>query len=260
MTAAAKTYLRYSSTKSLRNIPLKMIASSLLGRKTPATKAVESRPSSAPVRPKQRSRRKRRVVPETPPSKPPPDPADLFGWILSELLHSQKHGWKGLEANLALATQTYNLALAQGAVTSAADGGRLSPKRDHRRPNTAPASPQSSSGRFPYRNCHSAARYFRANAEKGAPSAQFSLAECYALGDELGRDIAEARVWFERAAAQGHVASQVRLGSMLVKGQGGPRDFFRGYGLWRDAAATGDESARVNLEKLDAALAQVEFV
>lgn len=50
-----------------------------------------------------------------------------------------------------------------------------------------------------------AVRWYREAAEGGYPPGQHGLAEMYAKGEGVDRDLATAHRWFEQAAAQGHL-------------------------------------------------------
>ncbi len=67
----------------------------------------------------------------------------------------------------------------------------------------------------------------------------------------MPKDAAAARAWLERAAEapQGNVDATRRLGTMLLKGEGGPASPGEGYALWEDAAELGDEKARENIKE-----------
>jgi TPR repeat protein len=200
----------------------------------------------------------------------PKAPPDLYGNLLKELLLSPEHSWRGLESNLQVAKDTYVRAIAQGAEPTG-QSGRKSPKR-LRSPQKALAE-QLGSEALPERagtapqhfrqlvepGCHRSAVYFREEAQAGNAHAQFSLADCFIVGDGLGTNPEAARPWFEKAAAQNFAPAQCRLGTLLIKGVGGPTDFFAGYDLWQKAAAAGDETAERNLERFEAAVAAADF-
>src|SRR5438552_14984285 len=50
-------------------------------------------------------------------------------------------------------------------------------------------------------------------------AAQFALGEKYATGDGLPKDDAQAVQWWRRAAEQGHVDAELRLGEAYADGQ-----------------------------------------
>lgn len=51
------------------------------------------------------------------------------------------------------------------------------------------------------------------NAEKGDAESQFLVGECYASGGDVQQDIDESNKWFRKAAEQGHVKAQLKLGN-----------------------------------------------
>lgn len=53
-----------------------------------------------------------------------------------------------------------------------------------------------------------------------SPEARFVLGQLFANGQGVMQDYAEALTWFQRAANDGHAASQTALGSMFLQGQG----------------------------------------
>jgi len=54
-------------------------------------------------------------------------------------------------------------------------------------------------------------------AEKGDADAQFNLGQAYRLGRGVPTNLAAAKSWFERSAAQGHVDAQTTLGLLLFQ-------------------------------------------
>ncbi|HEX4800061.1 MAG: SPOR domain-containing protein [Myxococcales bacterium] len=124
---------------------------------------------------------------------------------------------------------------------------------------------------------------WRPLAEKGDPDAEFNLAQAYRLGRGVPTNLAAAKTWFERAAAQGHVDAQTTLGLLLfqngnqgeglkwlkqaadqgeprallvygtalVNGDGVTQDPILGYAYVSRAAAQGLEPAKQTLAQLD---------
>lgn len=58
---------------------------------------------------------------------------------------------------------------------------------------------------------------WRPLAEKGDADAEFNLGQAYRLGRGVPTNLAAAKTWFERAAAQGHVDAQTTLGLLLFE-------------------------------------------
>ncbi len=124
---------------------------------------------------------------------------------------------------------------------------------------------------------------WRPIAEKGDADAEFNLGQAYRLGRGVPINLAAAKTWFERAAAQGHVDAQTTLGLLLFQNgdqaeglkwlkkaalQGEPRallvygtalvngdsvtqDPVLGYAYVSRAAAQGLEPAKQTLDQLD---------
>lgn len=120
-------------------------------------------------------------------------------------------------------------------------------------------------------------------AEKGDADAQFNLGQAYRLGRGVPTNLASAKDWFERSAAQGHVDAQTTLGLLLfqngdpaealkwlkqaaekgdprallvygtalVNGDGVTQDPILGYSYVSRAAAQGLEPAKKTLADLD---------
>ncbi|WP_186457660.1 tetratricopeptide repeat protein [Nitrospirillum amazonense] len=94
-------------------------------------------------------------------------------------------------------------------------------------------------------------------AEKGDADAQTHLGWIYeeplvtitATGSRPAfvPDNAKARVWYEKAAAQGQAHAMNNLGSLYFLGRGVPEDRAKGIELFQQAAAKGDIQAQNNL-------------
>ena len=90
--------------------------------------------------------------------------------------------------------------------------------------------------------------WYKMAAEGGLAAAQYFLAGYYYSGNEgVAVDLARARMWNERAAAQGHAGALYNLGYMHRNGEGGPQDLARARELYEQAAAQGDAGAMVNI-------------
>jgi uncharacterized protein len=73
-------------------------------------------------------------------------------------------------------------------------------------------------------------------ADQGNAEAQNDLGELYAKGKEMPQDYAQARAWYEKAAAQGHPHAQNNLAELYFAGLGVPPDYVRAY-MWVNLAA-----------------------
>jgi cell division septation protein DedD len=82
---------------------------------------------------------------------------------------------------------------------------------------------------------------WRPLAEKGDPDAQFNLGQAYRLGRGVPINLALAKSWFERAAANGHLDAETTLGLLLF--QNG--DQASGLKWLRQAAQQGEPRAQL---------------
>lgn len=58
---------------------------------------------------------------------------------------------------------------------------------------------------------------WRPLAERGDADAQFNLGQAYRLGRGVPLDLAAAKIWFERAARNGHIDAQTTLGLLIFE-------------------------------------------
>ena len=79
----------------------------------------------------------------------------------------------------------------------------------------------------------------RAAAEEGYAPAQVACGRMAEAGGEDKGDMAEARSWFEKAAAQENPEGLLALAKFYDNGTGGPRDPVKGFELCRRAAVAG---------------------
>lgn len=84
----------------------------------------------------------------------------------------------------------------------------------------------------------------------GYAPAQLDLGARLALGDGLGQDLAQARIWFEQAAQSGLRDAQFNLALMLDLGQGGSTDRAAAAEWYQRAAEAGDTAAQFRLATL----------
>lgn len=79
-------------------------------------------------------------------------------------------------------------------------------------------------------------------AELGSVNAQRDLAVCFIDGEPpFEKDWSKARFWYYQAAGQGHQESQATVGSIIVRGEGGPANHEEGLALL-ERAANGPET------------------
>ncbi len=92
-------------------------------------------------------------------------------------------------------------------------------------------------------------------AHQGDAEAQNSLGELYAKGMGMPQDYAQARAWYEKAAAQGHPLAQNNLAELYFAGLGVPQDYVRAY-MWVNLAAAhmqGEEQKQAEENREDVA-------
>jgi TPR repeat protein len=92
-----------------------------------------------------------------------------------------------------------------------------------------------------------AVAWFRKAAEQGNSTAQCSLGMCYTHGQGVEKDMTEAAAWYRKAAEQGDSKAQCSLGMCYAKGQGVEKDMTEAAAWYRKAAEQGDSRAQVNL-------------
>lgn len=90
----------------------------------------------------------------------------------------------------------------------------------------------------------------QARAEAGEAEAQYRLGLSFQLGLGGPRDLAQARHWFGRAAAQDHALGLGGLGFLMLLGQGGPADIAGAEKALTRAGEKGEASALANLAEL----------
>ena len=83
--------------------------------------------------------------------------------------------------------------------------------------------------------------------EQGDLEAQYQLGLKYQKGNEVNRDLKEARKWWRKAAEKGHAKSQLILGSLYAQGYGVEKDIVEAEKWVRQAAEQGFAPAQYNL-------------
>jgi hypothetical protein len=89
--------------------------------------------------------------------------------------------------------------------------------------------------------------WFRKAAAQGNASAQVELGVLYATGDGVAQDDAQAVAWFQKAATQRNATAQYNLGLMYAKGKGVRKDDAQAIAWFRKAADQGDVGAQFKL-------------
>nr|WP_323748420.1 tetratricopeptide repeat protein [Phyllobacterium sp. 0TCS1.6A] len=93
--------------------------------------------------------------------------------------------------------------------------------------------------------------WFEKAAKKGLADAEYAVSQVLANGTPgIKRDEARARVFLISAAIKGHDTAQLDLGTWLVEGRGGKRDYKTGFGWMLRAATGGNVAAQARLAKL----------
>lgn len=90
----------------------------------------------------------------------------------------------------------------------------------------------------------------RAAAAGGDARAQFEVAAIYTEGRAVPEDLAQAAVWYERAAGQGFAPAQYRLGTLYEHGNGVEKDLALARLWYQRAAEAGNRLAMHNLAAL----------
>jgi TPR repeat protein len=88
---------------------------------------------------------------------------------------------------------------------------------------------------------------YRRSADRGNAGAQVLLGNCYAEGNGVPKDSAEAVKWYRKAAEQGEAFAQYLLGRCYAKGEGVAKDWAESVKWYRKAAEQGDADAQYAL-------------
>ena len=86
-------------------------------------------------------------------------------------------------------------------------------------------------------------------ADAGNAISQYNLGLCYAKGNGVEVDLAEAVRWFRKAAEQGMPQAQYNLGLCLFRGAGVEKNVVEGAMWLNSAAQQGDEKAERMLKQ-----------
>jgi TPR repeat protein len=103
-----------------------------------------------------------------------------------------------------------------------------------------------------------AVAWYSEAALNGVALAQYNLGICYAKGEGLPRDLAQAARWYREAAIRGVTYAQYNLANLYYKGEGVPKDDVEAYAYWNLAGIT-DEDARNNLATLENKMSRDEI-
>ncbi|MDQ0997100.1 TPR repeat protein [Phyllobacterium ifriqiyense] len=93
--------------------------------------------------------------------------------------------------------------------------------------------------------------WFLQAAEKGLADGEYAVSQILANGTvKIQRDEPKARQYLIKAAIKGYDTAQMDLGTWLVEGRGGKRDYKSGFGWMLRAAVGGNVAAQARLAKL----------
>ncbi|MBQ7590696.1 MAG: sel1 repeat family protein [Verrucomicrobia bacterium] len=95
-----------------------------------------------------------------------------------------------------------------------------------------------------------AVRGYQADAERGDADAQNNLAVCYALGDGIEKNLAEAVKWYRDSAEQGNKYAQSNLAFCYLDGRGIEKDEEEAAWWFSKSAGQGYKTAQLELDKL----------
>ncbi len=76
------------------------------------------------------------------------------------------------------------------------------------------------------------------------------LGLCFAYGNGVAKDWAQAVHWYEKAALSGQVDAQVMLGECFINGNGVTQDMAQAVHWYEKAAAAGNAGAQACLSEL----------
>ena len=93
-------------------------------------------------------------------------------------------------------------------------------------------------------------KWYRKAADQGYVQAQYRLGDCYFLGEGVAEDLVEAVKWYRKAADQGYYLAQTMLGDCYTHGKGVAKDEVEAYALY-SLAGIKAEDARKNLAILE---------
>ena len=97
------------------------------------------------------------------------------------------------------------------------------------------------------KNLEEAAKWYYQAANKGLAFAQYNMAYCYGKGEGVPKDLAEAVRWSRKAAEQGLASAQHELGIAYRAGEGVTKDLVEAASWYLKAAEQGDAGAQYDL-------------
>ena len=90
-------------------------------------------------------------------------------------------------------------------------------------------------------------KWYRKAAEQGSVWGQYKLGWMYYRGEGVAEDYREAVKWYRKAAEQGWPEAQVSLGAMYAKGEGVAEDYREAVKWHSKAAEQGSAGGQFNL-------------
>ena len=95
-----------------------------------------------------------------------------------------------------------------------------------------------------------AKNYYKAEADKGNPAAQNSLANLYYLGLGTSPNIDMAADLYFQSASQGFAPAQINLGNLFSQGKGVPQDSMRAFAWYRMSSISGSPIAELYMTQI----------
>ena len=84
-----------------------------------------------------------------------------------------------------------------------------------------------------------------ARAQEGDAAAEFQVGMDYYQGRGVPPDLAQAALWYRKAAEQGSDDAQLQLGFLYESGRGVPQDYTQAAFWYRKAAVQGNSGCRI---------------
>ncbi|MEK7761833.1 MAG: tetratricopeptide repeat protein [Nitrospirota bacterium] len=105
-----------------------------------------------------------------------------------------------------------------------------------------------------------ARQWWEKAAAQGDDLAQTKLGLLYENGRGVPQDFAQARQWYEKAAAKGYALAQGSLGFLYYFGKGVPQDYTQAHLWWSMAAVQGDKIAAQERDKIVTKMTPAQLV
>jgi uncharacterized protein len=102
-------------------------------------------------------------------------------------------------------------------------------------------------------------KWYRKAADQGDVGAQVKLGHMYLKGEGVLPDLAQAANWYRKAADQGNPFAQYELGIMYSEGYGVPRDYVESYIWFSLASAQSNEKENTMLDSIESKLTKEQI-